>query len=106
MAATLYKCINDFFALSSANIKTRPMTNVGDSHFELKPGVTNMVQQSPFCGNALEDDNAHLQYFLEICSTFTIHGVNKDVIRLHLFPLSLLGKAKQWFYRNREVLST
>jgi hypothetical protein len=44
--------------------------------------------------------------FLEICSTFTMRGVSQDVVRLRLFPFSLLGKAKQWFYANREVVST
>jgi hypothetical protein len=72
MAATACKCINDFSTPSSANIKTGSETNIGDSHFELKPGLINMVQQSPFCGNDFEDANAHLQHFLEICSTFTI----------------------------------
>jgi hypothetical protein len=28
------------------------------------------------------------------------------VVRLRLFKVSLLGKAKQWFYSNKEVLST
>jgi hypothetical protein len=60
---------------------------------------------SPFCGKASEDANTHLQHFLEICSTFTIHRVNQDVVRLHLFLFSFLEKAKQWFYANREVVS-
>jgi hypothetical protein len=64
-----------------------------------------MVQQSPFCSKASEDVNAHLQYFLEICNIFTIYGVDQDVVRLHLFLFSLLGKAKQLFYTNREVVS-
>jgi hypothetical protein len=64
------------------------------------------VQQSPFCGKASEDANAHLQHFLEICSTFTIRGVTQDVVPLHLFPFSLLEKAKQWFYLNKEAVST
>jgi hypothetical protein len=28
------------------------------------------------------------------------------VVRLRLFPFSLLGKAKQWFYSSKEVVST
>jgi hypothetical protein len=32
--------------------------------------------------------------------------VTQDVVRLHLFPISLLGKAKQWFYSNKEAVST
>ena len=104
--AAARNCINDFSAPSSANIKTGPKTNVGDGNFELKPALINMVQQSPFCGKASEDANAHLQHFLEICSTFTIRGVTQDAVRLHLFPFSLVGKVKQWFYANKEAMST
>jgi hypothetical protein len=82
-------------ALSSANVRTGPEMNIGDGSYELKPALINMVQQSPFCGKASEDANAHLQHQLEICSTFTIRGVTQDAVRLRIFPFSLLGKAKQ-----------
>jgi hypothetical protein len=99
------RCINDFSAPSSANVRTGLETNNGDGSFELKLALINMVQQSPFCGKVSEDANAHLQHFLEISITFTIR-VTQDAVRLHLFPFSLLGKAKQWFYSNKEVVST
>jgi hypothetical protein len=88
------RCINDFSDLSSANVRTGPKTNIGDGSFKLKLSLINMVHQSTFCGKASEDTNAHLQHFLEICSTFTIRGVTQDVVRLCLFPFSLLGKVK------------
>jgi hypothetical protein len=100
------RCINDFLALSSANVRTGLKTNIGDGRFELKLALINMVQQSPFCGKASDDANAHLQHFLEIYSTFTIRGVTQDAVHFCLFPFSLLGKAKQWFYSNKEVVST
>jgi hypothetical protein len=65
-----------------------------------------MVQQSLLCDKASDDANAHLQHFLEICSTFSIRGVTQDAVRLRLFPFSLLGKAKQWFYSSKEAVST
>jgi hypothetical protein len=99
------KCINDFSAPSSANVRTDPEMNIEDSSFKLKPALINMVQQSPFCGKASEDANAHLQHFLDICNTFTIRGVTQDAVRLSLFPFSLLGKAKQWFYYDKEAVS-
>jgi hypothetical protein len=86
------KCINNFSAPSSANIRTGPETNIGDDSFEHKPTLINMAQQSPFRGKASEDVNAHLQHFMEICSTFTILGVTQEEVRLCLFPFSLLGK--------------
>jgi hypothetical protein len=104
--AIAQRCVNYFSAPSSANIKTGPKTNVEDGNFKLKPTLTNMVQQSPFYGKASKDANALLQHFLEICNTFTIRGVLWDVVRLHLFPFSLLGKTKLWFYTNKEVVST
>jgi hypothetical protein len=67
-----WRCINDFSAPSSANVRTGPEMNIEDDSFELKPALINMVQQSPICGKASEDANAHVQQFLEICSTFTI----------------------------------
>jgi hypothetical protein len=66
------KCINDFSAPFSSNVRSGPEMNVRDGSFKLKPALINMVQQSPFCGLFSEDANAHLQHFLEICSTFTI----------------------------------
>jgi hypothetical protein len=101
-----WRCINDFLAPSSANVMTGLDTNIRDGSFKLKLALSNMVQQSPFCGKAPKDANAHLQHFLEICSTFTIREVTQDVVRLRLFPFSLLGKVKQWLYSNKEVVST
>ena len=96
------KTLREFSTPTTANIRTRPTVNVGDNGFELKLALINMVQASQFCGKAHEDASAHLQHFLEICSTFAIKGVTRDAILLHLFPFSLLGKAKQWFYTNKD----
>jgi len=68
---TLY----EFSAPTMINIRTRPTVNVVDSGFELKPVLINMVQANQFCGKAHEDASAHLQHFLEICSTFTFKEV-------------------------------
>jgi len=100
------KTLRDFFVPSAANVTTEPNADVGDVNFELKSSLINMVQTSPFCGKPNEDTNAHLQNFLELCKTVTIRGVTADIIRLRLFPFSLLGKAKQWFYQNKKAVST
>ena len=80
------KSIRDFSAPSAANVATGPNVINGGAYFELNPALITMVQASPFCGKAHEDANAHLQHFLEICSTFTIKGVSQEAIRLHLSP--------------------
>ena len=53
-----------------------------------------MVQATPFCGKAHEDANAYLQYFLELCNTVVMKDVAPEIIRLCLFPFSLLGRTK------------
>jgi hypothetical protein len=96
------KSFREFSTPTTANIRTGPEVNVGDNGFKLKPALINMVQASQFSLKAHEDASAHLQHFLEICSTFTIKGVTKDAILLYLFLFSLLGKAKQLFYAKKE----
>ena len=100
------RTLREFSAPTTANIRTGPTVNVGDNGFDLKLVLINMVQASQFCGKAHEDASAHLQHFLEICNTFTIKGVTKDAILLRLFPFSLCGKAKQWFYTNKDRNTT
>ena len=65
-----------------------------------------MVQATPLSGKAHEDASAHLQNFLEISSTITIKDVAQDIILLRLFPFSLVGRAKQWFYTNKDDINT
>jgi len=96
-----YKSLCEFSASNMANIRTGLAMDINGS-FDLRPALINMVQVSQFCGKAHEDTSAHLQHFLEIYNTFTIKDVPRDAILLRLFPFSLLGKAKQWFYANKE----
>jgi hypothetical protein len=65
-----------------------------------------MVQASPLCGLLSEDANAHLQQFLELCDTIVIKDVAPKAIKLRLFPFSLVGKVKQWFYMYKEAVNT
>jgi hypothetical protein len=88
------KTLRQFSAPSSSHIPTGLNTDQGNEGFELKTGLVNMVQASPFCGKASEDANAHLQIFLEVSSTINPRGNTIENIRLRLFPFSLLGKAR------------
>jgi len=99
------KSICEFSAPTTDNIRTGPAAEI-DGNFELKPGLINMVQSNQFYEKAHEDASAHLQHFLEIYNTFTISGIPRDAILLCLFPFSLLGRAKQWFYAIKEKNTT
>jgi hypothetical protein len=52
-----------------------------------------------------ENANAHFQHFLELCDTIVIKDVAPTSIKLRLFSFSLMGKAKQWFYQNKEAVN-
>ena len=65
-----------------------------------------MVHAKQFYGLPSEDTSAHLQHYLELCDTIIIKDVAPASIRLHLFPFSLTGKAKQWFYKEKEAVNT
>ena len=93
-------------APSNSHIPTGLVNDQGTNGFETKTGLVNMIQASPFCGKASEDTNASLQNFLEVSSIINPKGTTMDNIRLRLFPFSLLGKAKSWFYTYKEGFDT
>ena len=100
------KTLREFSAPSTENIHTRPTLKTDNLEFELKPSLINMVQATPFSGKAYEDASAHLQNFLQISSTIVIKDVAQDIVLLRLFPFSLVGRAKQWFYTNKDHINT
>ena len=100
------KTLREFSAPSIENICTGPTLRTTNLKFELKPSLINKVQATPFSGKAHEVASAHLQNFLEINSTVIIKDVAQDIILLRLFPFSLVGKAKQWFYTNKDNINT
>ncbi|XP_066161948.1 uncharacterized protein [Oryza sativa Japonica Group] len=100
------KTLCEFAAPSADNVAIGPQINMGVVDFDLKSSLITMAQASPFYGKPNEDANAHLQQFLEICSTYTIKGVSPNAVKLRLFLFSLLGRAKQWFYANRATVNT
>ena len=81
--------LHDYSTPSANQVPTGPEVNTEGENFEIKMGLITMVHASPFCGRANEGASAHLQQFLELCSTFVIKGVSQDAIRLCLFPFAL-----------------
>ena len=87
------KSLHDYSTPAIANVPVGPAVNTDTRNFELRTGLITMVQANQFCGLPSENANAHLQHFLELCDTIVIKGVTQDIIRLRLFPFSLVGKA-------------
>ena len=88
------KTLHDYSSPAVANVPVGPTVNIGDGNFELHTGLITMVKANQFHGLPSEDENAHLQYFLELCDTIIIKDVALESIRLRLFPFFLSRKAK------------
>ena len=78
------KTLRQFSAPSNSHIPTGLNNYQGTDGFEIKTGLVNMIQASPFCGKALEDAHAHLQNFLEVSSIINPKGTTMDNIHLRL----------------------
>jgi hypothetical protein len=88
------KTLLEFSTPTAENIHLGPTLQLENLEFELKPSLMNMVQTTQFSAKVHEDASAHLQDFLEICSTIVIKDIAQDIILLSLFPFSLVGRAK------------
>jgi hypothetical protein len=106
LEAMAEKTLREFSSPQVENIRTGPTLQINAQDFELKPSLINMVQATSFSGKVYEDANAHLQNFLEIGATINIKNIPQDVVLLRLFPFSLTGKAKRWFYSSKEEVNT
>ena len=99
------KTLHQFSAPSNSHIPTGLNNDQGTDGFEIKTGLVNVIQASPFCEKASEDAHAHLQN-LKVSSIINPRGTTKDNVHLRLFPFSLLGKAKMWFYPYKDAFDT
>jgi hypothetical protein len=100
------KSLRDYSTPAVANVPVGPVVNIRTGNFELCTSLITVVQANQFYSLPSKDASAHLQHFLELCDTIIIKDVAPASIRLRLFLFSLVGKAKQWFYQNKEVVNT
>ena len=76
------KTLRQLSAPSNSHTPTGLTNDQGINGFEIKTGLVNMIQASPFCRKASEDANAHLQNFLEVSSIINPRGTTMDNICL------------------------
>ena len=103
---SMAKTLRDYSTLVVANVPIGPAVNIGDGKFELHTSLITMVQANQFHGLPSKVTNVHLQPFLELCDTIVIKDVAPKSIRLHLFPFSISGRAKQWFYKEQKAVNS
>lgn len=64
--------------------------------FDIKNSVLVNLKTNQFARRDLEDCNAHLTHFLDICSTINLVGISKSYKIIWLFGYSVKGRAKDW----------
>ncbi|KAM2141364.1 hypothetical protein ACFX1Q_007647 [Malus domestica] len=64
--------------------------------FELKSSLLHHIPK--FHGLSMEDPNKHLKEFEVVCSSMTPVNVDGSILKMKVFPFSLLERAKDWLY--------
>src|ERR1044072_1254943 len=59
---------------------------------------------NPFAGLDHENPYTHLTKFYELCGTAGLTQDEEDVVFLRLFPLTLIGQAKDWFLDQPQTI--
>ncbi|GJV16401.1 hypothetical protein Tco_1361724 [Tanacetum coccineum] len=73
---------------------------INADHFEIKTNLLQLVQASPFHGFERENPHTHINNFKRITSTLKFKDVPNNVIKLMMFPYSLVGAARIWYEKE------
>jgi hypothetical protein len=99
------KMLHEYSIPTVANVPVGPAINTSDANF-----VENWPNHDGACKSILWIAQRECQRTSPtlpgVCNTIVMEGVAPEIIRLHLFSFSLLGRAKQWFYKDWEVVNT
>nr|GFC33573.1 hypothetical protein [Tanacetum cinerariifolium] len=68
--------------------------------FKLKHSLINMMNSEQFFGLEKDNPHDHIHWFNKITSTIKYKDVPNSVIKLILFPFSLVGAARQWLEKE------
>nr|GEZ22955.1 reverse transcriptase domain-containing protein [Tanacetum cinerariifolium] len=68
--------------------------------FELKHSLINMMNSEQFFGLEKDNPHDHIRWFNKITSTIKYRDVPNSVIKLILFPFSLIGAARRWLEKE------
>ncbi|GJY08988.1 reverse transcriptase domain-containing protein [Tanacetum coccineum] len=66
------------------------------NEFAIKSNHLTRVKGNQFDGRTKTDPHKHIHEFLRICDMFKNKDTKNEVVRLMMFPLSLIGEAKTW----------
>ncbi|XP_057548051.1 uncharacterized protein LOC130826485 [Amaranthus tricolor] len=70
---------------------------VAATPYQIHPQFTRMVKETPFSGLSNECPLQNLEAFSDVCGLIPPCPNNPIYVRLHLFHLSLVGDARNWY---------
>jgi hypothetical protein len=75
------------------------------SNGSISPKFLSIAQKNPFLGFEGENPYNHLRSFEQLCSTRSYSDPSPDEFRVRLFPFSLAGKAKVWYFQQEKEVT-
>jgi hypothetical protein len=72
----------------------------------ISPKFLSITQKNPFSGFEGENPYNHLRSFEQLCSTHSCSDLSPGEFRVRLFPFSLAGKAKAWYFHQEKEVTT
>ncbi|GJY43233.1 putative reverse transcriptase domain-containing protein [Tanacetum coccineum] len=78
----------------------------GKNAYELKGKFLDDLHNNAFDGTNGEDAVKHIEYFLKIVNPIDLPNVNHDKLRVVFFPISLVGGARIWFDKIKELIDS
>ncbi|GKE39776.1 hypothetical protein Tco_1463181, partial [Tanacetum coccineum] len=73
--------------------------------YELKGKFLDDLHNNAFSGTNGKDAVKHIEYYLKIIDLIKLPNVDHDKLRIVVFPISLVGGARRWFYRTKESIT-
>jgi hypothetical protein len=65
--------------------------------YDINPMLLDLLQSKMFAGHDTEDPHGHVEYFEEVCATFSLNIFIKDEVKFKLFGQTLTEKARSWY---------
>ena len=88
----------DFSNTSNNDFISTPIAPLTDAEScEINTALLNLVMKDQFAGLPSEDAATHLNSFVDLCDMQKKKDVDNDIVKLKLFPFSLIDRAKTWF---------
>jgi hypothetical protein len=71
----------------------------------ISPKFLSIAQKNPFLGFEGENPYHHLRSFEQLCSTRSHPDLSPGEFRVRLFPFSLAGKARVWYFQQEKEVT-